>query len=60
MIRRLIRCLVICVTADRWGAGRGDGPCILLVGMLMVGVIVTVVHTTSMPDTVPLYPSIKG
>ena len=29
MIRHMISCLVICVTADRWGAGRGDGPCML-------------------------------
>ena len=29
MIRRPVSCLVICVTADRWGAGRGDGPCML-------------------------------
>ena len=29
MIRRPVSCLVICVTADRWGAARGDGPCML-------------------------------
>ena len=38
MISRLISCLVvICATADRWGAGRGDGPCMLLVGIVLAG-----------------------
>lgn len=28
---------MICATADRWGAGRGAGPCVLLGGIVLAG-----------------------